>query len=115
MLAMLAVILYSGNALAAPPNEPLFILGAGRASCGHWLENKADEGFRNTGTQWFLGFIAAQNYYAKAKQLRPPDQESVFAFVDRYCSENSLHALFMAGAALTEALGGPKALHAWKR
>jgi hypothetical protein len=101
--------------MAVPPNAPLWVMGAGTASCGHWLENKADASFRNTGTQWFLGFIGSHNYYARVKQLRPPDQESVSAFVDRYCSENPLHALFMAAAALTETLGGPKALHTWKR
>ena len=95
--------------------DEVMVVGAGSHSCGKWLASKNDLGARYQYQQWVYGFITGSNYRTARKQSMPPDLESVTAFVDQYCSNNPLHALFLAAAAAAQETGGPKAEHQWKR
>jgi len=95
--------------------DEVMVVGAGSNSCGKWLESKNNLGARYQYQQWIYGFITGSNYRTARKQSMPLDLESVSAFVDQYCSNNPLHALFLAAAAAAQETGGPKAAHQWKR
>jgi hypothetical protein len=90
------------------------ILGMGTTSCGTWLAAKDDVVPRTIYGEWILGFISGSNWQSQV-QARPVDSPAVYAFVDQYCTNNPLHMLTLAAAAVVEATGGPKALHKWKR
>lgn len=90
------------------------VIGVGTASCGSWLESKAEPSHRQVYGQWILGFLSGSNWQS-VRQARPIDNYAVFAFVDAYCTKNPTHMLTMASAAAVEVTGGPKALHKWIR
>ncbi len=90
------------------------VWGAGNESCGRWAavrNSDAHEAMKH----WILGFLSGSNWRAQNQQAIPPDADAVFAFVDKYCRNNPLHSLVLAGAALIEESGGPKAAHRWDR
>ena len=93
----------------------VYVMGAGNLTCGEWLEGTKREWPRTQYTDWVLGFLTSFNYYNPSRQVNPPDRASVSAWIDKYCRDNPLHRQFMAAAASLEELGGPKALHQWKR
>ena len=90
-----------------------YILGAGSLSCGKWLETQRYESGRLQKLQWILGYLtgynsANANGLFRSRQVLPPDGESALAFVDRYCSNNSLSSAAAGAMALVESLGGQK-------
>jgi hypothetical protein len=95
--------------------DGVLVIGGGTHSCGKWLESKNDRASRYQFQQWVSGYISGSNYSNQRKQSRPPDIESVMAFIDQYCMNNPLHAVASAAAAVVQETGGPKAEHKWKR
>lgn len=67
--------------------------GLGAQGCGKYIEqrrtpNKSYDSFVG---QWFYGFLSAYNYYGPSPQVtREVDQETVLAYLDKYCRENPL-------------------------
>lgn len=97
-----------------------YVFGAGSLSCGKWLETERYESGRLQKLQWILGYLTGYNSanasgLIRSPQVQPPDGESALAFVDRYCSNNSLSSATAGAMALVESLGGQKTKHPWKR
>jgi len=105
--------LYFCNAHAEDNNR--IILGSGYISCGQWLESRGDTSLHNQYKQWVFGFVSGSNYNSNQGQSQPPDLAAAVAFIDQYCTNNPLHYLPFAAAALVQETGGPKALHEWKK
>lgn len=113
-----AAILWSAQCAyaQAPPGERnVLISGEGTVTCGRWLEQKQDSSLRALRVQWLLGYLTGYNMFNPTRQVELPDTESGMAFIDQYCTNNSLHRTFMAANALIGELGGPPAKQNWKR
>lgn len=95
--------------------ENVWILGSGTISCGKWLEEKPDKALRAQRMQWLLGYVSSYNWSHTSRQAQLRDGQSALAFVDRYCSNNPLHGIPGAAAALVEELGGPKVPQPWRK
>ena len=96
-------------------SEDVTIFGAGTVSCGKWTDVRHIPGEHFQLLQFVYGYLSAHNYYTSNRQVTPPDEESVPAFVDLYCRNNPLDAVTSAAAALVDELGGSKASHQWVR
>jgi len=92
----------------------VLLRGAGSLSCGKYLEmGKNQLGYIQV-EEWVAGYVSGHNYYLPARQVAPPDNASLKAFIDRYCRQNPLHSLFGAAAALVAELSGEKPLHDYR-
>ena len=93
-LALLAAV----QALA----QEVAIFGSGSKSCGKWLSLRQDKVNHAVLKHWVLGFVSGSNWNASGPQARPPDADSVVAFVDQYCRNNPLHMISLAAAAVVQ-------------
>lgn len=100
-------------------SENIFVIGAGKLSCGLWVEARTQGNThqQNLGVQWVAGYLAGHNYYKtqRVKQASVEDLPTIELWLDTYCRNNPTHTTFAAAVALVEELGGIKALHPWKR
>jgi hypothetical protein len=79
------------------------VYGAGTSSCGKWLESISDIDARNFSTSWLLGWVSAAENYNEV-DLRETDAAATKAWVHNYCHAHPLDTLFVAAAALVNAL-----------
>lgn len=111
IVIVISVLLFCSTSYS----EEAYVMGAGNASCGKWIESRNKPELHDLMGQWLAGFITGVNWYSGKKQVIPPDKESMVAFIDQYCRNNSLHSLVSAAAALVQESGGPKTRHEWKK
>ena len=86
--------------------------GAGRFSCGHWLEiratrNQPDDFRFVQAREWISGFVTAYNMYMhSAGDVADGnyDRDGWYAWIDKYCRENPLKPIFKATERLIEEL-----------
>jgi hypothetical protein len=74
--------------------------GVGAQGCGKYIEQRRtpNKYYDSLVGAWFYGFITAYNYYGNTPQVkRNVEQETVLAFLDKYCREAPL-ASVSAGA-----------------
>ncbi len=109
------ILIIFANPIAVHGQDYISVWGTGQESCGKWLAERNNNVNRTILLNWFMGFITANNWYLRTRQVRPPDTSAVAAFVDLYCEKNPLHGMSLAAAALVSELGGKKADHDWKR
>jgi len=100
---ILLLILYFPIALQAQEDQ-VFIIGAGQASCGKWIESKNTHSLRHQGKEWVLGFISGYNWGKDEKQVMPTDGPAVIAFIDRYCKNNPLKPILYGAMELVQEL-----------
>jgi hypothetical protein len=80
--------------------EPWAGYGVGAQGCGKYIEQRRtpNKYYDDLVGMWFYGFITAYNYYGNTPQVkRNVEQETVLAFLDKYCREAPL-ASVSAGA-----------------
>ena len=78
--------------------------GAGRVSCGAWLEfraaraNPQDMRFTQA-REWLDGFLSAYNWYVfSGPDVRATDSDGMYAWIDKFCRENPTAGLVFAMA-----------------
>ena len=67
--------------------------GMGAQGCGKYVENRRtpNRTYDNYIGQWFFGFVTAFNYYGPNPQVtREIEQDTVLAYLDKYCRENPM-------------------------
>jgi hypothetical protein len=97
----------------ATAQEGVVVRDFGTASCGYWLDVRANRSITNDARfvqarEWVSGFISAFNWY-----MRPPggdvaqstDREGMYAWLDLYCREHPTVGLAKAVEQLVEHLG----------
>ena len=93
IVASLLVLL--GGAAAAQSSRGQFTLsGAGTASCGQYIAASSNEKLTGLYVSWAQGFLSGMNMgYALSagREFIPlPDNESIKAYLDKYCRDNPL-------------------------
>jgi len=86
----------------------VFIVGAGQASCGKWIESKNIPQRHYQIKQWVLGFISGNNWSwagTNKIQVKSPDEDAVVAFIDRYCKNNPLQSILYGAMSLIHEFG----------
>lgn len=111
----MAVVIALAGAFPPAAAQEVFAIGLGTNSCSNWLEAKTVPHARAAYRNWVLGFLTGVNWHAPESQARIPDGDAAVVFVDGYCTNNPLHIVALAAAALVQDAGGPKAHHQWKR
>jgi hypothetical protein len=86
------------------------LVGVGTGSCGAYLEVRAarSEHFNDSLSGWISGFVSGMNNsrfkLTKAYPKLLPDSPSMLAYLDKYCRENPLKAVWQGADALFEEL-----------
>jgi hypothetical protein len=121
-ITILTLLLACGTAQAADPGTYYRIDGAGGASCGdavHTLSSReTDEQSRVDAfqiLQWVRGYLAAYNargafddpsHVRHTSGVEPPDEATVYLFIDSYCHKHPTAHVVHATEALLRDLGG---------
>lgn len=72
------------------------VVGSGNDSCGKWLNNRKTTSDWHQAGQWINGYyVAAQDLLPK-DSLKKVDTYAMMSFVDKYCAENPLSAIYDA-------------------
>lgn len=104
LAAMLAVLAVLAPANGGAGQAQYDVYGYGAASCGVWLENRPVGSALQWGQRgWVTGFVSGAGYAGQS--LRATDSAGMFAFVDKYCTDNPLSTIAKAAAALVVELG----------
>lgn len=102
----LLIVLAASVPAAAFGASDHVISGAGSASCGKYLEDRA------SGSQlvkalywsWLQGFLSGANIHAavydEELMVAIPDSETLLIYVDKHCRDNPLHQVHQAAFAL---------------
>lgn len=70
------------------------IAGAGRVSCGKYLIQKSDPAIELMVTSWVQGFLSGMNVAKPADlpSVALPDNESIAAYIDKFCRDYPLES-----------------------
>lgn len=84
--------------------------GVGSTECGSYLKARqqksaADE---DVVTQWAWGYMSAYNFFSSHKQVRFTSQDTLLAYLDKFCKDNPLSLLSQGVNGLIGDLGGWK-------
>jgi hypothetical protein len=120
-ITVLALLLACGTAQATEP-RPYRIDGAGSVSCSdavHTLSTReANEQSRVNAwqlVQWVRGYLAAYNargafddpsHVRDASSVEPPDEATIYLFVNSYCHKHPTASVIHPTEALLRDLGG---------
>ena len=87
------------GAFSANAREPWGGYGLGAEGCGTYVEQRRvpDKAYDNFMVSWFFGFVSAYNYWAAPQVEGEVDQDTVLAYLDKYCRDAPL-ASVSAGA-----------------
>jgi len=75
-------------------------MGHGASSCGTWFADTTDFAAKNADRAWVLGFISGANFSSGTHVGKGTDSKGIFAWVDRYCTNNPMKPISSAAAAL---------------
>jgi hypothetical protein len=99
------VLLYFG--LAAQSAQAVETIGS--RSCGFWISSKGKiEGTQNQ--TWFIGFLSGIAVESDKDFLHGTDNESLFLWLDNYCTKNPLQSITGGGYKLFLELAKQKRL-----
>jgi hypothetical protein len=90
VLIVISVVLMTNQVSASPR----YLIGAGTASCGAWLE--ARWGAHAVGKEsWVLGYVSGANVWSGHDYdfLAAHDAPALFAWLDGYCLQHPLETL----------------------
>lgn len=103
-----AVLVVSPGLASAVEGVPYTVYGAGTVSCGKYLELRRanDRGQEFQVLAWADGFISGHNRNTLvADQVRGKiDDETILAYLDKYCRDNPLHDLVKGVVSLVDEL-----------
>ena len=86
-------------ALAPVSSNAFTLMGWGTASCADWTAARKEDN-ADYHEQWVLGFLSGVGAAAKGSDpLHDIDAAGVWAWVDKYCTSNPLHAVSLAATA----------------
>jgi hypothetical protein len=88
----------------------VYIHGEGAVNCGTYLETRRELNDTQDYVYftWVRGYFSARNASAKSVHVGNVEKATVLAYLDKYCRENPLHALFGGAKALYEEVGGER-------
>ena len=104
VIGVITLLVVTGVGVKARKQRTYAVYAEGVTSCFAWVENRKtskeiDWEFKG---QWILGWLSGASLYAA--QLKETDKDAVYAWVDDYCTANSLKDLDEAARDLVEAL-----------
>src|SRR5262245_5524814 len=93
--ALFFIVPFLGFMDATKGGDTFLIRGAGRLSCGSWLEirakrdNRMDVRFIQL-REWIDGYLTAYNVHVhpNGNVSAPTDPEGMYAWLDNYCQQN---------------------------
>jgi hypothetical protein len=115
LLFGLCWLLLSGAQAAELPERDVFVMGAGRESCGTWTADHNDDIRHTVELHWVLGFIAGSNWRTDDKQAKFVDTNAVSSYIDNFCALNPLWPIAFAASAVVGEGGGPRPPQDFKR
>jgi hypothetical protein len=91
MLIVISMVLMTNQALGTSR----YVLGAGTASCGAWLEARRGRAHAVGMESWVLGYVSRANGWSGLDYdfLADPDAPALFAWLDGYCLQHPLDTL----------------------
>lgn len=107
---LLIFALTASISASSQPSTKGALVGLGVSSCGVYLDfrNPRSEQLDTALASWISGFISGMNNsrfkLTKAYPKLLPDGPSVLAYMDKYCRENPLKAIWQGADALFEEL-----------
>jgi hypothetical protein len=90
--------------LSATTSEAQAVMTRGAPSCGKWIAEKGNGPMRGGYEWWLLGFLTGVAVSSDKDFLRGTDNESIYLWVDNYCSSKPLSSVTEAGDRLSEEL-----------
>ena len=111
MLKQLFFVTTAGLAVCSSAiAEPTFMFGEGQASCGIYLDDRRTASEQQyVYVVWVRGFTSGFNYGTKGKQVSSGlDQQTILAYIDKYCRDKPLNGVAGAALSLVKELGGTK-------
>ncbi|TVP09287.1 hypothetical protein [Shewanella sp. KCT] len=78
------------------------VYGQGTATCGTWIKERKQDGYKDM-EYWILGYISAAGFYETDK-LKKSDVHSFSVWIDNYCQKNPLAQIIDGAQALVRAL-----------
>ena len=88
----------------------IHVLGEGSVLCGTYLKHRAerDESRDYVYFTWVPGYITGRNHAAKRVHVTGFEEAVVLAYLDKYCRDNPLRAVFGGAVQLYEEVGGER-------
>lgn len=78
------------------------VYGQGTATCGTWIKEREQGGYKDM-EYWILGYITAAGFYG-TNELKNSDVNAFSVWIDNYCQNNPLDQLVDGAQALVRAL-----------
>jgi hypothetical protein len=84
--------------------------GAGSIECGSYLKARQQKSVADEDVvaQWAWGYMSAYNFFSSHKQVRVISQDTLLAYMDKFCKDNPLSVLSQGINGLIGDLGGWK-------
>lgn len=78
---------------------------AGGQSCGEWLKHRKNGGWEAIVVQnWLMGYLSGVAMESNKDFLKNAEGESIFLYIDQYCTKNPLERVRGAGDQLASEL-----------
>jgi hypothetical protein len=105
--AIWVTVSFSADALA----QTYPVRGTGTVGCGTYIEwrNSNNQAALYQSTQWVWGYLHGYNMTTTNAIVQPPDDDTVAAYLEKFCRDNPLKAVAGGVPQLIEDLGGSSA------